>query len=82
MAQPDRLLAYRLLLRKGEWDVDRFFREIPASKWEELRIAHAIIEDYDGWIEAVKKGYKKPWVPPKFETKKKTARRRLSGAEY
>ena len=38
-------MAYRILLRRGEWDVDRFFATIPAGKWEELKIAHAIIAD-------------------------------------
>jgi hypothetical protein len=84
------LLAYRLLLRKGEWDVDCFFRSIPASKWAELKVAHALIESQDDWWESKKWGNKAPWTPPDFgpveQAKgvkaKKKGRRRLSGAEY
>src|SRR4029077_18267717 len=80
LKQSDRLLAYRLLLRRGEWDVDRFFREIPASKWAELKIAHALIESKDDWIESVKfRGNKRPWTPPDFSPPRHRGRRRPGG---
>lgn len=74
-------MAYRLLLKRGEWDVDGFLRSIPTSRWEELKVAKAINDSYDDWLEAVRKGYKKGWTPPTFSTGK-PKRRRLSGSEY
>lgn len=75
------MLAYRLLLRRGEWDVDRFFREIPAGKWAELKIANLLIESYDAWLESAERAKGKPWKPPDFTPKKKV-RRRLGGGTY
>ncbi len=74
-------MAYRLLMIRGEWNVDAFLSDIPASKWEELKIAKAINDSYDDWVEAVRQGYKKAWQPPRF-TGTKPVRRRLDGTEY
>lgn len=81
------MLAYRLLLSNGAyggWDVDSFLREIPASKWEELKIAHYLIAHQDAWpySEEWGKPPKKPWKPPSFESKKKGVRRRMNGETY
>jgi hypothetical protein len=76
-------LAYRLLMLRGEWDVDAFLSSIPASKWEELKIAKAINDSHDDWLSAVRNGYTKAWQPPNFAPKKKgKGRRRLDGTEY
>ena len=83
MKQPDRLFAYRLLMLRGEWDVDGFFASIPEKKWQELKIAKAINDSYDEWVEAVGKGYKKSWKPPTFKPRTiSTGRRRLDGTPY
>lgn len=76
LADPERLLAYRILLRCGQWDVDQFFATIPASKWEELKIAHEIIESRDAWFAS---GCKEKWEPPQFGPVNKPKRRRLDG---
>jgi hypothetical protein len=76
-------LAYRLVMLRGEWDVDAFLNAIPASKWQELKVAKAINDSHDDWLEAVRNGYKKPWKPPTFEAAPaRGGRRRLGGTPY
>jgi hypothetical protein len=70
-------------LLRGEWNVDVFLASIPASKWEELKIAKALNDSYDDWLNSTAWGNKKAWKPPTFTAKKKTkGRRRLNGTEY
>lgn len=80
-------MAYRFLAKTGAyggWDVDAFFRDIPESKWEELKIAQYLIAHQEAWPDSEKweKPAKKPWNPPNFEDKKPKGRRRLSGSVY
>ncbi len=95
MRQPDRLLAYRLLTRKGEWDVDAFLAEIPTTAFDELRAYMEEIEPQGFPIEdrryaetcatlAHAKSIK-PWLhkPPDYDKlSRKGKRRRLDGTLY
>lgn len=82
MKREDRLLAFRLLRNRGECDVDAFFARTPFRVWEEYKVANAIIESYDAWLESVRHGNKRKWQPPEFKALVKGKRRRLNGETY
>ena len=62
--------------------MDAFFRRTPIRVWEEFKVANAIMESYDAWIESLRRGNKRPWKPPDFKPAATTGRRRINGDAY
>jgi hypothetical protein len=62
--------------------VDAFFARTPVRVWEEYKVADALIDSYDAWVDSVRHGNKKPWNPPEFKAVERPVRRRLNGTPF